>query len=84
MGQREGDLFRVGRNRAAGPGRRRWSRVFGSLGIRNYRNYFTGQAVSLTGTWMQSVAQSWLVVQLTGSGTMLGLIVATQTLPCCF
>ena len=48
---------------------------------RNYRRYFTGQAVSLVGTWMQTVAQSWLVLQLTGSGTALGLVVALQTLP---
>lgn len=58
---------------------RRW--VFASLANRNYRRYFAGQAVSLPGTWMQSIAQSWLVVQLTGSGTMLGLLVAVQTLP---
>lgn len=90
MEQGECELFRVGGRRPRGQGRRRavgqerrprWRRVFGSLRNRNYRNYFTGQAVSLVGTWMQSVAQSWLVVQLTGSGTMLGLVVATQTLP---
>lgn len=55
--------------------------MFGSLRNRSYRSYFLGQAVSLPGTWMQAVAQSWLVVQLTGSGTALGLVVATQTLP---
>lgn len=60
-------------------GSRCW--VFASLANRNYRRYFAGQAVSLPGTWMQSIAQSWLVVQLTGSGTMLGLLVAMQTLP---
>src|SRR3954452_22086891 len=55
--------------------------TFASLANRNYRRYFTGQAISLIGTWMQSVAQSWLVLQLTGSGTALGLVVALQTLP---
>src|SRR4051794_41502701 len=55
--------------------------TFASLANRNYRRFFTGQAVSLIGTWMQSVAQSWLVLQLTDSGTALGLVVALQTLP---
>ena len=41
---------------------------------RNYQLYFGGQLVSLTGTWMQSVAQSWLVYRLTGSAVMLGLV----------
>jgi MFS family permease len=55
--------------------------TFASLANPNYRRYFTGQAISLVGTWMQSVAQSWLVLELTGSGTALGLVVALQTLP---
>jgi MFS family permease len=58
-----------------------WLRSFASLENRNYRRFFIGQSVSLVGTWMQSVAQSWLVLQLTGSGTALGLVVAIQTLP---
>jgi MFS family permease len=41
----------------------------------------SGQAVSLVGTWMQTVAQSWLVLELTRSGTALGLVTATQFLP---
>lgn len=41
---------------------------------RNYQLYFGGQLVSLTGTWMQSVAQSWLVYRLTGSAVLLGLV----------
>src|SRR5436309_2196533 len=41
---------------------------------RNYRIFFYGQLVSLTGTWMQSVAQSWLVYRLTGSATLLGIV----------
>jgi MFS family permease len=59
-------------------------RSFVSLENRNYRRFFLGQSVSLVGTWMQSVAQSWLVLQLTGSGTALGLVVAIQTLPVLF
>ena len=55
--------------------------TFAALQIPNYRRYVSGQAVSLIGTWMQTVAQSWLVVQLTGSGAALGFVVALQTLP---
>lgn len=55
--------------------------TFESLSNRNYRLFFIGQAVSLTGTWMQKVAQAWLVLELTGSGTLLGLTVALQQLP---
>jgi MFS family permease len=55
--------------------------TFASLRNPNYRRYFSGQAVSLVGTWMQTVAQSWLVLQLTGSGTQVGGVVALQTLP---
>ena len=53
-------------------------RTFRSLRVRNYRLYFLGQIVSLTGTWMQSVAQAWLVLKLTGSGLALGLTTALQ------
>lgn len=56
-------------------------KTFSSLKIRNYRLYFFGQAISHIGTWMQVIAQSWLVLQLTGSGTQLGLIAAAQFLP---
>jgi MFS family permease len=55
--------------------------TFAALAIPNYRRYIAGQSVSLTGTWMQMAAQSWLVLSLTGSATTLGLIVALQTLP---
>ena len=55
--------------------------TFSSLHSPNYRRYFSGQAVSLVGTWMQSVAQSWLVLQLSGSATALGVVTAVQTLP---
>jgi MFS family permease len=49
--------------------------------VRNYRLYFAGQVVSVAGTWMQTVAQGLLVVTLTDSATMLGLVVAVQMLP---
>ena len=55
--------------------------TFSALAVPNYRRYFTGQSISLIGTWMQSTAQAWLVLQLTHSATALGLVVALQTLP---
>lgn len=57
------------------------NRTFASLAIRNYRLYFFGQSISMSGTWMQTVAQGWLVLQLTGSGTQLGIVVALQFVP---
>lgn len=56
-------------------------RTFSSLRIRNYRLYFIGQTISVSGVWMQRVAQSWLVLELTGSGTAVGLVTAMQFLP---
>ena len=56
-------------------------RTFSSLAIPNYRRFFIGQAISLIGTWMQTTAQSWLVLTLTGSASDLGIVVALQTLP---
>jgi MFS family permease len=55
--------------------------TFAALAVPNYRRYYAGQSISLIGTWMQMTAQSWLVFTLTHSGTMLGVIVALQTLP---
>jgi MFS family permease len=52
--------------------------MFRSLAVRNYRLYASGQLVSLTGTWMQRVAQDWLVLELTNSGTALGVVTALQ------
>ena len=52
--------------------------MFRSLRVRNYRLYASGQLVSLTGTWMQRVAQDWLVLALTNSGTALGIVTALQ------
>ena len=64
------------------PCARSWvDHTFASLDNRNYRRFFAGQSISLIGTWMQTVAQSWLVLELTGSATMIGLVVAVQTLP---
>jgi MFS family permease len=52
-----------------------------SLAVPNYRRYFLGQVVSLSGNWMQIVAEAWLVLALTGSGTMVGLTAALQFAP---
>ena len=57
------------------------NRSLRALAGRNFRIYFTGQVVSTIGTWMQLLAQSWLVLQLTHSGVALGLNVTLQTLP---
>ena len=48
---------------------------------RNYRLFFTGQAISLVGTWMQQVAQAWLVLELTHDPVWLGVVAAAQFLP---
>ncbi|MGY9069149.1 MFS transporter [Streptomyces murinus] len=59
----------------------RKSSMFSSLKIRNYRLFFTGQVVSNTGTWMQRIAQDWLVLSLTGSSAAVGITTALQFLP---
>lgn len=55
--------------------------MFSSLKIRNYRLFATGQVVSNTGTWMQRIAQDWLVLSLTGSASAVGITIALQFLP---
>jgi MFS family permease len=55
--------------------------VLGALRHRNYRLFFGGQLVSTIGTWMQSIAQPWLVLQLTHSALLVGLALAMQYLP---
>lgn len=60
---------------------RGFARAFTALRHRNYRLFWFGQLVSLTGTWMQSTAQGWLVLQLTDSAFLLGLVGALQFLP---
>lgn len=52
--------------------------AFRSLKLRNFRLYFLGQSVSAPGTWMQLVAEGWLVLQLTGSGVALGVVGSLQ------
>lgn len=55
--------------------------VFRALRHRNYRLFFFGQMISLVGTWMQTIAQQWLVYRLTGSEAMLGVISAIGLIP---
>ncbi|PVY28406.1 putative MFS family arabinose efflux permease [Williamsia muralis] len=53
--------------------------MFSSLGVRNYRLWAGGQVVSLVGTWMQRIAQDWLVLELSGgSGVAVGIVMALQ------
>ena len=56
-------------------------KTFSSLQVPNYRRYFAGQVVSISGNWMQTVAEMWLIVQLTGSGVSVGLTAGLQFLP---
>ncbi|MGB9737858.1 MAG: MFS transporter [Chloroflexus aggregans] len=55
--------------------------IFRALRHRNYRLFFIGQLISLTGTWMQSVAQGWLVLRLSDSPFLLGATAAANSLP---
>jgi MFS family permease len=75
-----GPVARPGHSPVTGPALA-LRRTFASLAVRNYRLYFIGQAISLSGTWMQSTAQAWLVLKLSGSGVDLGVVTACQTLP---
>lgn len=62
-------------------GQRLGGRTFAALSVRNFRLYFFGQLISVSGTWMQMVAQGWLVLQITGSSVDLGFAVALQYVP---
>src|ERR1700731_4161531 len=55
-------------------GRGRIAAIFRSLKHRNFRLFFSGQLISLVGTWMQSIAEAWLIYRLTGSSVLLGLL----------
>jgi MFS family permease len=65
----------------AQPATRRLPATFAALRHRNFRLFFGGQLLSLVGTWMQSVAQGWLVLQLSNSALMLGFVGAASSLP---
>jgi MFS family permease len=59
----------------------RRGRTFAALRVRNFRIYLTCHAVASTGTWMQSIALDWLVLELTGSASAVGITMACQFLP---
>lgn len=72
------DLARGGQAPPAPAGLRRIGRAFRHA---SFRYYFSGQLVSMTGTWVQTVAQAWLVYRMTGSPLMLGTVVFANQLP---
>lgn len=57
------------------------ARAFGALRHRNFRVFYAGHLLSLAGTWMQSTAQGWLVLELTNSALLLGVVTAVTSLP---
>jgi len=65
---------------ASAPGSR-WQAGVRALRHRNFQLFFSGQLISLIGTWMQSVAQSWLVYRLTGSALLLGSVGFASQIP---
>ena len=61
--------------------RSRFRDLVRSLRHRNFQLFFAGQLISLIGTWMQNVAQSWLVYRVTGSSALLGLVTFAGQIP---
>jgi MFS family permease len=66
---------------ATAPPRSRFQDTIRSLRHRNFQLFFSGQLISLIGTWMQNVAQSWLVYRLTGSSLLLGVVSFAGQIP---
>ncbi len=62
----------------------RFDTTFRAFRNRNYRLYYFGQSISLSGTWMQTIAQAWLVLQITNSKVALGTVTMLQFLPITF
>jgi MFS family permease len=77
----ESEADRLGDDQDTGDEARVRPGAFRALRHRNYRLYFFGQLTSLAGTWMQSAAQAWLVLKLTNSSLMLGVVSFAQFLP---
>src|SRR6266480_2303228 len=73
-----------GRQRRMPVGGVTWRHTFRALRHRNYRLFFWGQLVSLTGTWMQQTAMSWYVYQITNSKLLLGVVSAVGSAPMMF
>ncbi|HXZ27235.1 MAG TPA: MFS transporter, partial [Terriglobales bacterium] len=75
-----GSLPAPGQSETPGPGRRPPAMVR-ALRHRNFQLFFGGQLISLIGTWMQNVAQAWLVYRLTGSSLLLGAVAFANQIP---
>ena len=58
-----------------------WRTTLRALRHRNFQLFFGGQIISLTGTWMQNIAQDWLVYRLTGSSLLLGMVAFMSLIP---
>jgi len=63
------------------PAMPRWKVGLRALQSRNFQLFFSGQLISLIGTWMQTVAESWLVYRLTGSALLLGSVGFASQIP---
>ena len=74
----------TGRQHRTPVGEITWRHTFRALRHRNYRLFFSGQLVSLVGTWVQQTALSWLVYQITGSKMLLGVVAAVGSAPMIF
>jgi len=66
---------------AVNPKASRWATTLRALRHRNFQLFFSGQLISLVGTWMQNVAQAWLVYRLTGSALLLGAVGFSNQIP---
>src|ERR1700723_3937845 len=66
---------------ATAPARSRFQDTIRSLKYRNFQLFFSGQLISLVGTWMQNVAQAWLVYRMTGSSVLLGVVSFAGQIP---
>ena len=64
--------------------RSRFRDLVRSLRHRNFQLFFSGQMISLIGTWMQNIAQAWLVYRLTGSSLLLGMVGFAGQIPSSF
>src|ERR1700682_5535321 len=62
-------------------GQSRMAALFRSLKHRNFQLFFSGQIISLVGTWMQTVAEAWLIYRLTGSSVLLGVLGFVSQIP---
>jgi MFS family permease len=63
------------------PQKPKWPSALRALRHRNYQLFFSGQLISLIGTWMDQVAESWLVYRLTGSALLLGTVAFSSQIP---